>query len=102
MATTLSPDRWQAISPHLDRLLSLPLDQRASWLESFRLENPEMADLLAQLLVEHRAASQERFLERLPTQPIADPSLAGTAIGAYTLDLSYRSGRNGQRVAGRA
>ena len=85
MATTLSPDRWQAISPHLDRLLSLPEDQRASWLESFRLENPKMADLLAQLLVEHRAASQERFLERLPTQPIADPSLAGTAIGAYTL-----------------
>jgi hypothetical protein len=59
----LSPERWQEISPYLDQVLSLPEGERTAWLESFRVEKPGLVDLLQQLLEEHRAAAQEKFLE---------------------------------------
>ncbi len=81
---TLSPERWQEISPYLDQVLSLPEDERAAWLRSFRTERPELADLLFELLEEHRAAAKEHFLERGP-EVVANSSLAGQIIGAYRL-----------------
>jgi serine/threonine-protein kinase len=54
-------------------------------LESFRATNPDLADLLQLLLREHRALAQEHFLERTPTHPSNESSLAGQTIGAYTL-----------------
>jgi serine/threonine protein kinase len=83
--STLSPERWQEISPYLDQALTLPEDERAAWLESFRATNPPLADLLELLLEEHRALAQEHFLERRPPQPSNESSLAGQTIGAYTL-----------------
>jgi serine/threonine protein kinase len=83
--STLSPDRWQELSPYLDHALSLPESERAVWLESFQANKPELADLLEELLEEHRALAQEHFLERTPPQPADESSLAGQTIGAYTL-----------------
>ena len=37
--STLSPDRWQEISPHLDHALSLPEDERAAR-ENFMVGDP--------------------------------------------------------------
>ena len=63
--STLTPERWQEISPHLDVALSLPEDERPAWLANFRTQRPELADLLEKLLEEQRLAAQEQFLERL-------------------------------------
>jgi len=83
--STLSPERWQAVRPYLDQVLSLPEDERATWLESFRAERPDLANLLQELLQEHRALSHEHFLEQSPVPDAIESSLPGQKIGAYTL-----------------
>lgn len=82
--TTLSPERWQEVSPYLDEALALPRHEQSAWLESLRAEKPELAGLLQELLEQHRALSEKNFLEH---SPLADrsPSLAGANVGAYKL-----------------
>jgi serine/threonine protein kinase/tetratricopeptide (TPR) repeat protein len=82
--STLSPGQWQEISPYLDQALSLPEEERSAWLQSFRLEKPELAELLQQLLEEHRVLADEHFLERMPYVAIDQPVL-DSKIGAYTV-----------------
>lgn len=81
---TLSPERWREVSPYLDQVLSLPENERAAWLESFRVDRPDLADLIQELLDDHRALAQQQFLERSPV-PGGTASLIGQKIGAYTL-----------------
>jgi len=91
--SALSPERWQAISSHLDQALSLSEGERANWLAAFRAQHPELADLLARLLEEHRVLAEEHFLESEPARPATEPSLAGETLGAYK--LIYRIGEGG-------
>ena len=83
--STLNPDRWKEISPHLDHALSVSEEERAAWLETFRTQRPDLADLLERLLREHRALAQERFLEHPPLRPTDESALSGQTIGAYRL-----------------
>src|SRR5690348_3923402 len=83
--STLSPDRWQEISPYLDEVLSLPEEERAQWFDSFRRQRPDLAKLIQELLNEHSTLAKERFLERGPTTPASEASLAGRIVGAYKL-----------------
>lgn len=83
--STLSPERWREVSPHLDHALALDEKERTAWLVSFAAENPELADLVRKLLQEHSALADERFLETAPEVPLNDTSLAGQKIGPYTL-----------------
>ncbi len=88
--TKLTPDRWRAVSQHLDRVLELPEDERAAWLSAFRRQQPELATDLEELVEEHRTLTRHGFLEQ-PAAPMpsvtrpAPPSLEGQAFGAYTL-----------------
>jgi serine/threonine protein kinase/tetratricopeptide (TPR) repeat protein len=93
--STLSPERWQEVSPYLDQVLSLPEDERAAWMESFRAQRPGLADLLQELLQEHRAAALEQFLEGSPIRGVSDSSLTGQKIGAYTLISAIGQGGMG-------
>jgi serine/threonine-protein kinase len=82
---TLSPERWQALSPYLDQVLDLPDDQRAAWMAALHEREPAFAPDLQLLLDEHRTLTQERFLASGP-DPLSDPSaLAGQTVGVYTL-----------------
>jgi len=83
--STLSPERWREISPHLDHALSLDEKERAAWLESFATESPELAGLIRELLLEHGVLSKEKFLEIAPESPVSETSLVGQKIGPYTL-----------------
>ncbi len=83
--STLKPEQWREVSRYLDDVLALPESERSSWLDSFRLQHPEMSDLLQQFLADHRALAEEHFLEHLPDHPLAASSLAGQTVGAYTL-----------------
>ena len=80
----LNRERWQEISPHLDHALSLSESERCAWLDSFRKRNYELAHIVEGLLAEHEAAESEQFLQR-PLLQAEDSSLAGEAIGPYTL-----------------
>src|SRR5579872_5351626 len=82
---TLTPERWQEVSPYLDQLLSLPEEERSAWLESFRAQQPDLAALLQDLLAEHRALAEEHFLEESVVQDALAISRTGTKIPNYTL-----------------
>ncbi|HEX4824756.1 MAG TPA: protein kinase [Candidatus Polarisedimenticolaceae bacterium] len=81
----LSNERWQIVSPYLDRALDLPRAERASFLSSLRAEDEAIAGDLEALLVAHDELSRDNFLgeDAAPAQPEA--SLAGLVVGAYTL-----------------
>lgn len=83
--STLSPGQWQEISPYLEQALSLTEEQRSGWLQSFRLEKPELAELLQQLLEEHRSLAEEHFLERMPIRVAKGLSVVDPKLGAYSL-----------------
>ena len=83
--STLSPDQWQEISPYLDHALSLPAEERASWLADFRTKNCDLGGVLETLLDEHRELSEENFLEEQPARPVGEPCLAGEILGPYKL-----------------
>lgn len=83
--STLSPDRWQEISPYLDQALAMSAEERAAWLTSLRAQNPDLAVQLQALLEEHGALAREHFLEESPVRPQGPVPLIGQTIGAYTL-----------------
>ena len=85
MSKTLRPEQWQQISPYLDEILGLCEGARSAWMESFRAEKPELAELLQDLLKEHSAAERKHFLEGTLLPAANHPSLAGQTIGPYRL-----------------
>jgi eukaryotic-like serine/threonine-protein kinase len=83
--SAFTPEQWHEISPYLDHALLLSDQERAEWLSDFRVQRSDLANLLEQLLDEHRVLSQEHFLEHQPEQPPNGISLAGETVGAYRL-----------------
>jgi eukaryotic-like serine/threonine-protein kinase len=67
----LGPERWRAVSPYLDRALSLSEGDRAALLRSLREQQPALAADLERLLGEHRAAIGESFLAHPVVRPPA-------------------------------
>jgi eukaryotic-like serine/threonine-protein kinase len=82
---TWSPERWRAVGPHFERALEVPLEERSAWLAAVRAEDPTLARDLEVLLEEHRALEREGFLETSALPPPGKATLAGQALGAYTL-----------------
>ena len=80
-----SGDRWRVLIPQLDRALELAPDERARWLASLRAEDAELAQDLEALLRRHDALERDGFLRDAPLAPPRPASLAGQALGAYTL-----------------
>ena len=85
MAGWLSPERWRALAPHLDRALDLPAEERTAVLASLRQEDPALANDLAAALERRASLEREGFLEGAPVAPMPEPSLAGLVLGDYTL-----------------
>jgi serine/threonine protein kinase/Tol biopolymer transport system component len=81
----LSPDQWQALSPHLDQALEMTGEERSTWLSSLQSDNPTLAYQLEILLREHRVLSEEGFLEASALELPEGPGLAGQTLGVYTL-----------------
>jgi eukaryotic-like serine/threonine-protein kinase len=81
---TLSHDRWQALSPHLDEALGMTDEDRSIWLSSLRTQNPSLVGQLEMLLGEHRALAEKGFLEKGFVR-FEGPGLAGQTLGVYTL-----------------
>ena len=97
----VDPLTWRQVSPLLDRALDITSGDRAGFLADVRAHQPELAPILEDLLLEYGALCQTEFLEFTPPGISPDPlpdseySLAGTVIGAYTLDVPLGSGGMG-------
>ena len=78
-------ERWSVLSPYLDQALDLEIEEREPWLASLRLEDPELATDLEELLEERETLNQSGFLEGTAKVVPPPPSLTGLRVGAYTL-----------------
>jgi serine/threonine-protein kinase len=83
--STLTPDQWKQISPHLDHALSLPEEDRGAWIAALRTQDPAVAGMLEALLEEHHQLAREGFLERGPVLLPQTVGMAGQPVGAYRL-----------------
>ena len=83
--TELTPDRWRRLSPYFDHALELPPEDRDAYLAEMRARDSTLADDLESLLGAHGDASREAFLAGSASSGPAPASLAGQAIGAWTL-----------------
>ena len=89
-------DRWQVVSPLLDRALELSVDERVEWLASLREKDPALAAEIDTLLEDARALESEGFLVHAPSSPMPPPAtLAGQLVGAYTLEAPLGQGGMG-------
>jgi eukaryotic-like serine/threonine-protein kinase len=83
--STFGAEQWQEISPHLDHALSLSESERVQWLLDFQSQHADLADLVGQLLDEHRVLAQERFMEGEPPRPSNADGVVGETVGPYKL-----------------
>ncbi len=93
--STLTPDQWRDLTPHLNQALDMGVEERAAWLTSLRGQNPSLASQLESLLAEYSDLARQGFLEKGPTALDDDPGLAGQVIGPYTLLSSIGHGGMG-------
>lgn len=95
---TLDPAQWARLSPRLDELLALDADARGALLERWHAEDPPLAAELQRLLQVDEANSADRFLEGdmlCSLAAAAEPALAGSRLGAWTLVEPLGSGGMG-------
>lgn len=92
----ISPERWSALSPHLDQALDLPRAERASWLRRLSDRDPALAAEVSRLLGRYDTLDQEGFLSDGLAPASGMPTLAGVEVGAYTLKSPLGQGGMGQ------
>ncbi len=81
----LTPDQWQALSPHLDEILGMQDEERSIWLSTLRDQNPSLVDQLESLLKDHRALVDEGFLETRAVELPSPATLTGQTLSGYRL-----------------
>ena len=87
---------WRALSPLLDRALDLDAGAREAMLADLGRERPDVAEMLRALLIEHERLADSDFLQpAMSADHTPVPSLAGHAVGAYTLELPLGMGGMG-------
>src|SRR5262245_12841749 len=97
----VDPQIWRQVSPLLDRALDITDAARAGFLADVRAQQPDLAPILEDLLGEYGQICQTEFLEFTPPAvtpgllPDSPYTLAGTVIGAYTLDVPLGAGGMG-------
>lgn len=96
----LDPVLYARVGPLLDQALDLAPERRAQWLADLRDESPEVLQTLATLL--EGDTTSRAFLPSGPGRYSLEqllggwsPSLAGTAVGAWTLDALIGQGGMG-------
>src|SRR5262245_60301210 len=82
--------RWPEISRLLDQALSLPSDERDTWLDALDVEPPSLKDTLRELLAVQARVETSDFLGTLPRLvPSADVAAAepgtGDIVGPWRL-----------------
>ena len=83
--SAISHQQWKMLSSHLDAVLDMTEEERATWISSLRKQDATQAGALERLLQEHRELSDKRFLEEQRPPLLLGRTLAGQKVGVYTL-----------------
>ena len=89
----LDPAVWHVISPLFDQALDLEADARRRFVDEVGATDPKTGETLTRLLESHDRLNGSTFLDTPALA--AEPDLAGTTIGAYTLDVPLGAGGMG-------
>jgi serine/threonine protein kinase len=87
---------WRLIEPYLDGALDLDPAQRERWLSDLATKDPEVASTVRSLLAELEVLDASGFLANSVLPAAGGSSLAGTRIGAYTVDRLIGCGGMGE------
>lgn len=90
----LDPAAWHVISPLFDQALDLDAEARRVFLDDLRASDAPTAETLTRLLTSHERLLGSAFLDT-PALADIEPDLAGSTIGAYTLDAPLGAGGMG-------
>ena len=93
--SAMNPDRWRALSPHLDEALGMTDEELSIWLSGLRTQDASLADELQFLLDHHRALRSEGFLQDRCVGLPYESGLTGQTVGAYTLVTQIGQGGMG-------
>src|SRR5512147_722110 len=93
----LDKDRLAQLRPLLAEALDLAPDARSTWISRQRERDPELAAELEAMLAEELELDQQGFLADRAGAPLfnAAPTLAGQAVGPYTLESLLGQGGMG-------
>jgi serine/threonine-protein kinase len=84
--SAISPERWQALSAHLDALLTLPPLERSQRLDQIAANDSATAGDLRALLAARDSASRAGFLHGVAEAALLPAmATAGDVLGAWTL-----------------
>lgn len=89
----LDPATWHIVSPLFDQALDLEADARRRFVAEVGAADPKTGATLTRLLESHDRLLGSTFLDTPALA--AEPDLAGTTIGAYTLDAPLGAGGMG-------
>jgi len=84
---------WHIVSPLFDQALDLEADARRRFVAEVAAADPKTGETLTRLLESHDRLLGSTFLDTPALA--AEPDLAGTMIGAYTLDAPLGAGGMG-------
>lgn len=89
---------WNRIAPYLDRALEMGPQERETWFAELTTTEPAIAQALRELIQERDALGAKGFLEHSPADRFTPhfETLAGTRIGAYTIDSLLDRGGMGE------
>src|SRR4029078_11740309 len=87
--------RWRLVSPRLDQVLDLSVEERQRYLAVLASEDPTLAVDLDLLLGEERAVREKKYLEQPAQHLIPGPPLVGQVFGAYELVQTLGAGGMG-------
>jgi serine/threonine-protein kinase len=95
------PREWERISGYLDQALDLEPQAREIWLDELAARQPAAAEVVRSLLAQRDILDTRRFLAESPLvsgacAALYRSSMAGTQVGAYTLDRLLGSGGMGE------
>ena len=91
----LDEEQWRSVLPFLDRALDLSTADRDGLLVQLDREQPEVARSLRALLEELAEVKASHFLE-VTAVTVADESLRGQVVGAYTIESLIGRGGMGE------
>ncbi|HSB54795.1 MAG TPA: serine/threonine-protein kinase, partial [Gemmatimonadales bacterium] len=91
----IDKQRWAALRPLLEQALEMAPDARATWLNAQRARDPGLATELEGMLAEELRLEKEGFLAQGASALGATASLAGQAVGPYTLESLLGQGGMG-------
>ncbi|MHB8812244.1 MAG: serine/threonine-protein kinase [Steroidobacteraceae bacterium] len=94
----IEAERWQRLSPHLDRVLGLPEEQWPAYLTALERDDPAAAAELDRLLRARQDARFTGFLDRAvpyPQLPPAPTPLIGRCVGSYVIEAEIGHGGMG-------